>query len=329
MTRVIIAVAVAIAILGGGWYWWQQQQTRLPDYIAYGNGRTEAEEVQVATKNPGRLAAVLVEEGDLVQAGQVLARMDTAETEASLAKAEAETRRAQEEVAEARAQVAQRDSELLFAQQELDRAAFLVRKGHTSEQRLNQTEMARDTARAALASSRARLATAERNVEVARAEADRIRVQIDDAMLRAPRLGRVQYRLAQPGEVLAAGGRVVTLLDLSDVFMVIFLPTPQAGKIEIGSEARLILDAYPEYVIPARITFVAAAAQFTPREVETRSEREKLMFRIKVKVPPELLLAYIDKVKTGMPGEAYVRTSDGPWPGRLTINLPPKPATGG
>lgn len=320
----LVVLLLAGGAAGGGYYWWQTQQDRLPDHIASGNGRIEAEEVHVATRYAGRVAEVLVEEGDTLEAGQVLARMDTAELMASLAKAEAEVAQAQEDVAEADAQIAQRVSEYKFAQQELARATFLINKGHVSQARLDQRQTERDAAKAALEAARAHLLSTERAVESAAAEARRVQTQIDDAELKTPRDGRVQYRLAEPGEVLAAGGKVVTVLDLSDVYMTIFLPTAQVGRVLIGSEARIILDAAPEYVIPASVSFVAAEAQFTPREVETRSEREKLMFRLKVKIDPALLLLHREKVKTGLPGEAYVRLgSDGDWPARLAVKLPP------
>ena len=148
---------------------------------------------------------------------------------------------------------------------------------------------------------------------------------LHDAVLTAPRRGRVQYRLAEPGEVLAAGGRVLTLLDLTDVYMAVFLPTNQVGRVAIGAEARIVLDAVPQYVIPAKVSFIAAEAQFTPREVETRSEREKLMFRVKVKIDPALLATYIEQVKTGLPGEAFVLLGGGrEFPERLAVRLPPR-----
>jgi HlyD family secretion protein len=249
--------------------------------------------------------------------------MDTAELEASLAKAKADIARARESVAEVKASIVQRESELRFARQELDRATTLFEKGHISKQSSDQKETMRDTARAALDAARARLVSSERAVEAAEAEARRIRTQIDDATLTAPRRGRVQYRLAQPGEVLASGGNVLTILDLTDVYMTIFLPTAQVGRVFIGSDARIILDAAPEMVIPAKVSFVAANAQFTPREVETRSEREKLMFRVKVKIDPKLLLAHMEKVKTGLPGEAFVLLgSNATWPERFAVKLP-------
>lgn len=142
-------------------------------------------------------------------------------------------------------------------------------------------------------------------------------------MLTAPVSGRVQYKLVQPGEVVAAGAPVVTLLDLTDVYMTIFLPAAEAGRLAIGDEARLVLDPAPQYVIPAKVTFVAADAQFTPKSVETSDEREKLMFRVKLAIAPDLLKSYEARVKTGVRGIAYVRTaSNAIWPADLAVKLP-------
>lgn len=320
----LVLVLVALVAAAAGYLWWRDNHDQLPDYIASGNGRIEAEEIQVATKYAGRVAEVLVNEGDMVEAGQVLARMDIGELRSALAAARASIAQAQENVIVARAQIVQRESELRYAVQELARAQALVAKGHISEQQADQKRTDRDTAKAALEAAEAHLASNQRAVEAAEAQAELIQTQIDDSTLTAPRAGRVQYRLAEPGEVLASGGRVITLLDLTDVYMTIFLPTAQIGRLLVGSEARIVLDAVPQFVIPAKVSFISAEAQFTPREVETRSEREKLMFRIKVKIDPALLSAHIEKVRTGLPGEAYVMLGSGnAWPERFAVNLPP------
>ncbi len=321
---VVFLLIAVIAAGATGYVWWRGNQEQLPDYIASGNGRIEAEEVHVATKYAGRVADVLVNEGDMVKTGQVLAHMDTGELRASLAAAKASIAQAQENVIEARAQIVQRQSELKYAEQELVRAETLVAKGHISEQQADQRQTERDIAKAALKAAQARLASTQRAVEAAKAQAVLIQTQIDDSTLTAPRAGRVQYRLAEPGEVLPSGGRVVTLLDLTDVYMTIFLSTDQIGRLLVGNEGRIILDAVPQYVIPATVSFISAEAQFTPREVETRREREKLMFRIKVQVATELLREHIKQVRTGLPGEAYVMLGHGAdWPERFAVNLPP------
>lgn len=323
-TRFGLALVLVALGAGAGGYWWLHRDHGLPPGFASGNGRIEAEEVNVATKYAGRIADVLVREGDAVGAGQEVARMDPAETEAALAQAEATARQAQSAVAEAQAQIAQNQSVLKLAEISLNRAVTLFQKGNVARETVDQRLATRDGARAALTAAQSRLTTAERAVEAAQAEARRIGTQLNDLVLRAPRDGRVQYRLAEPGEVLPAGGRVVTLLDLTDVTMTIFLPTREAGRTRIGAEARIVLDAAPEYVIPAAVSFVAGQAQFTPKEVETRSEREKLMFRVKVRIDPALLRLHADRVKTGLPGEAFVRLDPAaPWPARLAVSLPP------
>jgi HlyD family secretion protein len=158
----------------------------------------------------------------------------------------------------------------------------------------------------------------------ARATIERVKADIRDSDLRAPRGGRIQYRVAQPGEVVAGGGRVLNLVDLSDVYMTFFLPETMAGRVGLGSEVRLVLDAAPQYVIPARISFVADVAQFTPKTVETASERLKLMFRVKANIDKALLEMHVEHVKTGLPGVAYVRTDPrADWPAGLAIKLPP------
>ena len=159
-------------------------------------------------------------------------------------------------------------------------------------------------------------------VEAAKASLESIGADINDSILKSPRDGRVQYRVAQPGEVLSAGGRVLNLVDLGDVYMTFFLPTAQAGRVAIGADVRLILDAAPQYVIPAKVTFVADVAQFTPKTVETEEERLKLMFRVKAQIAPELLRKYIQQVKTGLPGMAYVRLDQKvEWPASLQRTL--------
>ena len=151
----------------------------------------------------------------------------------------------------------------------------------------------------------------------------RIQSQIDDSVLKAPTRGRIEYKLVQKGEVVSAGAPIATMLDLTDVTMTIFVPAKAAGQLAIGDDARIILDPIPQYVIPATVSFVASEAQFTPKTVETADEREKLMFRVKLKIAPELLKDYESRIKTGIRGIGYVRTNPATvWPGELQAKLP-------
>ncbi|MCB1754930.1 MAG: HlyD family efflux transporter periplasmic adaptor subunit [Gammaproteobacteria bacterium] len=320
-TLLLIALAVAGA---AAWYFYQQNhQNGLPEHIVSGNGRIEATEYDIATKYAGRLDQVLAEEGEMVNQGQLLAQMDARALEAQIREAEAGLVEAQENREYAQAMVEVRESELNYAQKERERTQQLSRSGHVSEEKLDQANTQYQTARAAIKAARIQVTQAASGITAAEAALERLRTELAELHLKAPVGGRVLYRLAQPGEVLGAGGKVMSLLDLTDVYMTIFLPTAQAGKVAIGAEARIILDAAPQYVIPATVSFVAPRTQFTPKAVETRSEREKLMFRVKVRIDPALLKAHIDVVKTGVPGDAYVRLDPAQdWPASLHIKLP-------
>lgn len=313
-----IIIILIILLVIGGMTWRALDKSGIQEGLASGNGRIEATEVDIATRYAGRLVDVFVYEGDRVEAGQVLARMDTAELEAQLREAQAELLRAQEDKKYAIAVVAQRESELDFAQKELRRSQQLVKTGHVSKEQLDQHFTNEKTAKAALQAAKIKVVEAEAAIQAAIARTEWIKTKIDDSTLSSPMRGRVLYRLAEPGEVLTAGGKVLTVFNLTDVYMTIFLPTMQVGKVDVGADARIVLDALPDLAIPARVSFIAARAQFTPREVETRTEREKLMFRVKVKIDPQLLEKHIEKVKTGLPGVAYVMLgSDIEWPENL------------
>ncbi len=178
-------------------------------------------------------------------------------------------------------------------------------------------------AEAAIATARTQILSAQSAVLAAIATTERIQVDVADNELKAPRDGRIQFRVAQPGEVIGMGGRVLNMIDLSDVYITFFLPSTAAGRVALGSEVRLVLDAAPEYVIPARVSFVADVAQFTPKTVETASEREKLMFRVKAQLNRELLLQHVKQVKTGLPGVAWLKLdASAQWPEKLTIRTP-------
>jgi HlyD family secretion protein len=313
-------IAGTLVLLAGGAYvlWRSLQVEKLPSGFASGNGRIEATEVDVATKLPGRVEAVLAKEGDMVEAGQVLAQIDAAVLRAQLHEAEAGKRRAEEERNVTIAVARQRENEYTLGKKDLDRSLQLAQDKVIEQRQLDTDATKEQTAKAVWEAAKAQVASAEAAIELAGAKIEEVKVDISDAVLKSPCGGRVEYRLVEPGEVIPAGGKVVTLLDITDVYMTFFLPTDQAGKVAIGAEARIVLDALPGLPIPAKVSFVSPTAQFTPKEVETRTEREKLMFRVKVRVDPELLKRYAERVKTGLPGKGYVRIeATAAWPEAL------------
>ena len=350
--RWLLRAAIAVAAVGGGYIVWQQLGPKpLPAGIVSANGRIVATDIDIATKAAGRVKSILVNEGDFVTVGQILVEMDTDSLQAQRREADAQLRRAVISVDTARAQVvqrkaekeaalavvAQRKAELEAARKRFERSDELVKRGTAAIETLDNDRARFESAKAAVSAAEAQVAAADSaisaaesqvvsahaSVDAGKATLDRIQADIDDSTLKAPRDGRVQYRVAQPGEVLGAGGKVLNIVDLSDVYMTFFLPTQQAGQISIGMEVRIVLDAAPQYVIPASASFVADVAQFTPKTVETADERQKLMFQIKARIAPDLLKKHIRQVKTGLPGMAYVRLRpDLPWPPNLQPKLP-------
>lgn len=348
----LILSTVAVLVFGAGIYAWNTLRSNGPgEGFASGNGRIEATEIDVSTKLAGRLIDISVREGDFVEAGQVLARMQVDTLEAQLAEAQAHLEQARNSVGIAQSQVsvresdrraalavvAQRESELDAAQRRLARSETLSTEGASSIQELDDDRARARSVTAAVSAAHSQVAAATAAIEAARAQVigarstvaaaeatlARIQADLNDSVLKAPRAGRVQYRITQPGEVLGNGGKVLNLVDLSDVYMTFFLPETVAGKLALGADVRIILDAAPQYVIPARISFVASTAQFTPKTVETASERQKLMFRIKAQIDRDLLLKHAPMVKTGLPGVAWVKLdAQTEWPANLAIKVP-------
>ncbi|HEY7006478.1 MAG TPA: HlyD family efflux transporter periplasmic adaptor subunit [Sphingomicrobium sp.] len=342
---IIVAIAVAVAAFVG---WKVFSKPGLPDGIASGNGRLEANELFISSKYPGRIKEVLVNEGDTVNPGQIVARLDTEELEANLRQAEAQIAEARGTEAAARAdigtkvaqvnmrsaQIVAKQADYSYASQQYSRSKGLVPTGAVSQQEAQLDNAQMLSTRAQVASSQADLAAARADlaqaqatagrttstIQAASAEADRIRAQIKDSVLVAPMRGRIERRLAEAGEVVGAGGRVYSLVDLSDVYMYVFLPEKVTGKLRMGSEARIVLDAAPQYPIRAYVSYVSPTAQFTPKTVETAEERHNLTFRVKLQIPKERLKQYEALVKAGVPGVGYVRFNDGTqWP----VNLQP------
>ena len=351
-SRKSVVVLALLALAAGYYAWTALRKDGSLDGFASGNGRIEATEIDVATRLGGRVEAILVAEGEFVKAGQPLARMQVDTLQAQRNEALAARQQALQSVAAAQAQVAlresdalaaqavvvQRESELDAARRRLARTEALAGRGALPAQQLDDDRASVNGAQAGLAAARAQVRAAQAAIAAARAQVTgaqsavtateatiaRIEADIADSQLVAPRDGRVQFRVAQPGEVVAAGGKVLNMVDLADVSMAFFVPETVAGRIAIGSEARIVLDAAPQFVIPARVSFVSATAQFTPKTVETASERQKLMFRVRARIDRELLLKHLEQVKTGLPGVAWVRIDQqAAWPERLQVNVRP------
>lgn len=350
MNKKIIIGAVVVLAAAGGYFAWDYHKNAIyhNKNLTYGNGRLEATELYISSKLSGKIEDIRVTDGDYVKKGQTLSMMQTNTLKAELAQAEAKLLQAKANKISAEATIQLKKSELdaMKAKQsqavsKLDSATKRYERFKPlrdskaiSQQDFENAETTYLTAKAELEGakadikkaqadvsvSEAQLKAADANIKAAEADVARIKADLDDCKLVAPLDGRIQYRISQPGEVLSAGGRVLNMIDLEDVYMTFYLPEIEAGKVKIGSDVRLVLDAIPDTPLPATVSYVANQAQFTPKTVETKVERQKLMFRVKARIAPELLRKYREYVKTGLPGMAWVKLDpNAEWPEQLKL----------
>ena len=263
----------------------------------------------------------------MVSPGEVVARIDTSETAAQLDQAKAAAALARQTVATREAEVASDEAQLEFANEEMRRTATLVDKGWSTHEQYDQRQQQLKSAGAALNAAKSQIDEARASVKTADARVAELQAVVDDSTIKSPVQGRVQYRLVEPGAVLPPGGKIATVIDLSDVYTTVYLPAPQAGRLKVGNDpdaARLVMDAYPDYVFPASVSFVAPESQFTPKTVEVQSEREQLYFRVKLQKPPGVLKGMEEAIKSGLRAVAYVRLDPSvEWPASLAVKLPP------
>ena len=342
--KLLFWIVVVAALCGAFWLYnvIANRKPYDPEKFVMGNGRIEATEVTISAKLAGRIEKIYIEEGDLVTNGQKLVEIQTDElradllkAKASLAEAEAKVKEAeitiflkQAEAEAAKGTVAEKKSQLRGAENkekrfkstatgaipvtEIEDAETVV-QSHRAQ--LQSAEASAKKAEVDVESAKSRLEIAKAVVEAQKAAIKRIEVDIKDSTLVAKHDGRIQYRIAQLGEMVGSGAGILNLVDLTDVYMTLFIPEKLIGQIAQGAECRIVLDAAKEWPIPANISYVSSIAQFTPKTVETEVEREKLMFRVRARIPAENLKKYIEYARTGLPGVAYVRLDpEAEWP---------------
>ena len=325
----VVPAAVVLAVAAGAWSWWTDLAT--PSGLLQINGRIEGDQIAVAPKAAGRIAEVLVREGDEVKAGQLLARLaDEAvdarqaqaqagavaqraqalalETSADLLQSETEVQRAsaQAGLAAARADLGRAQAATLQEERDLERTRDLAAKGFVGPQAVERSELALRSAREQQAAAQAALARAEQTLRDAELGPQRVRARLAEAAatraqaaaaearvreavsqsadlaVTAPLAARVSNRYANAGEVVAAGTPLFGLTDLAHVYLKGYVPEPMIGRIRLGQAAQIWTDAWPEAPFEARVGYIAARAQFTPKEVQTRDERTKLVYEVRL-----------------------------------------------
>ena len=303
---------------------WKNQQLQAEELvgIAAVNGRLELKRLDVATLYPGRVEEILVQEGDEVKINQPLARLSSTISQTHVIAALEQKKRAEETVSRALAEIDARQQQAKVAKLELDNAFKLRRDNLISSTELERRQSAYNASLAAVNTTQAAKAEAEAAVAQAQAQLEKAQSQYEDMIIKAPKDGRLEYQIAEVGNVLGAGGKVVSVLDPTDTYINVFLTAQQMNQIKLGDDARIVIDGI-NAVFPAKITFVANNAQFTPKSVETTEERAKLMFKVKLQIPVDIALKYKGLLKGGMTAIGYVKYDpQAQWVEQLDVKLP-------
>jgi HlyD family secretion protein len=326
MKRVVIILALALA--GGAAYMkFFRNENRGSNYA--GSGTVEATEAALGFQAPGRIEFIGPREGDSVKAGDELARLDREELEArrtqaqwQLAAARAtledlEAGAGREERETAREALKSADQKLADAQRDYERARRLFQGGAISQEAHDKARLAFDVATSQRNQAQTAVEQAERSPRPQRvtmqraviAQAEAALRQADAALknaaIKAPFAGVVAVRDREPGETVAAGAPVLTIVDLTDRWIRIYIREDQIGAVRIGQLATIKSDTYPEKTYAGTVSFIASQAEFTPRNVQTAEERVKLVYAVKVRITGD---ATID-LKPGMPADVQLVTN--------------------
>ncbi len=276
----------------------------------------------------GQVLEVAFEEGTKVEKGQVVARLDDrhhrnqiAQAEAALALADAHLRivrlgARREDIEALRQQVRQAEEALAQARKERDRARALVAEEGLPRKMLDDAEtlvaVREATLKAAVEMLRKAKAGA-RPEEVEAAEAQKrqaeaalkaLRDRLEDYTVRSPVAGVVLLKMVEAGEVVAAGQPLAIVADLSLLTLRVYVSERDLGRIQLGQEVSVRVDAWPDREFLGRVSHIASEAEFTPKNIQTREERVKTVYAVKVVVPnPDGVL------KVGMPADAEIRLS--------------------
>lgn len=276
---ILAILAVVIAAVTAVLAW--QRLTRAPDTaFLIASGRIEGRLTTLSARSAGRVAEIKADEGHNVERGETLVVL----ADPAL----------RERINSLAARVRRTEASLAQAERELARNQKLMTDGFITMQMMERTRLEAEVQSAALNEARASLAEQQR--------------YLDEMTVRAPTAGTVLVRTIERGEWVQPGTPLYTLVDLSQLYLKIYVPEPDIGKIVHDQPARVHIDAFPDRFFPARVSKIASEAEFTPKNVETREERVKLVFAVELALDENPGGA----LKPGMPADAVVRLEDGP-----------------
>ena len=296
----IIAVFVIFAI---GFFVFKALFLNKNDDLIKGNGRIEARETSISTKFAGKLVEILADEGDYVQKGQLLAVIDSRSLESDINAQKAKLDEINKNIKAIEAEIKATESDIKFSKKELERTKILIQQNFASELELDRNNNLLEKTEAKLASLKANKNSMEATYKSLQASIKTMEINLSDMKIYTPTNGVILYRLAENGEMLANGGKIFIMYNPDDLYMTIYMSSDLAGQVKLGEDAKIKLDAYKNKIFDAKVSFVAENAEFTPKEVETQKEREKLVFRVKLTLDNNSTR----EAKPGMPGEGYIK----------------------
>ncbi|WP_456433440.1 HlyD family secretion protein [Thermosulfuriphilus sp.] len=310
----IVGILLAVFLAAFGSIYYQREKARVPEGFVFASGRLEAEIVTVASRVPGRIKEIFFSEGQEIKQGSLLARLEDAELLAR-------ERQAQAVLAEARAryQIAQANLEKLEAafnkaQKDYQRYVSLRQKGIVSQGEFERVELQFRSTKADLKAARKGLQAAREAISGAQAALAEVRALLDYTRIKAPISGAILRKIANVGEMVSAGSPICLMADLDGIYLKAYVPERQIGLLALGQEARIYVDAFPDKAFPAWVGYISRRAEFTPKEVQTRAERVKTVYALKLylRENPDHLLT------PGLPADALIRVSPkASWPQSL------------
>ena len=321
----LIMVAGAAAFVG-----WELVRGKGGGEVLVANGTIEATEVEVSSKLPGRIAQLLVREGDAVQANQIIARLDMAEIEAEVAQHRAALARTEaqlkellagsrvEEIEEAHANLRQAEDNLKLAKDDWDRFDNLFKEGAISAQERDRAKNKVEVAVSQVKAARERyqmirIGPRPEVIEAARHERDRAKaalgaaqVRLRDGTILAPLAGIVLTKRAEQGEIINPGFPIVVLIDPDDLWLRVYIPESEIGLVKIGQKGTITVDSFQNRRFEGKVIEISSKAEFTPRTVQTKKERVNLVFGVKISLDNRERL-----LKPGMPADAEIIVGGG------------------
>tara|TARA_B100000242_G_scaffold75580_3_gene49068 strand:- start:1443 stop:2504 length:1062 start_codon:yes stop_codon:yes gene_type:complete len=312
-----LGAAIIIILIAAGSYglYLYLKPAQLPEHVLYGNGHVEATDVKIAAEVSGKIIENRLAEGEKVEKGALLVRVDDEDLQLQKARLEAEIAALQQESERTGRELQVWQHHLKTAEQDYARNKGLEERGSASPKWVEDAENSLHEAQGRVDELQAEIGVTGKRIAALRSEYDLIAHQIDKTLISAPKAATILAKAVEAGEYVKPGQIVAVLADLTKMELRVFIPERDLAKVKLGTPARIRVDAYPEQLFQAHVGRIDQEAQFTPRDIHMPEERVRLVFGVTLLIEnPESIL------KPGMPADAWILSEPGAdWPDRLFV----------